>query len=335
MYVCVRCSSVTRFDRIGSPGTQRLKGASVSGDRAGKLVIAIASSALFHLEDSDRIFREQGVESYRRYQRENEDVVLQPGIAFPFIRRLLALNLPDDAPIEVVLLSRNDPDTGLRVMNSIEAHKLGIQRAAFVKGNQPQRYIGAFDANLFLSANEQDVRAALSSGNPAGLVLPSLSDDDGVDAELRIAFDFDGVLADDASELIYREGGLDVFQDHERRNASIASERGPLHSLFQKIAHLQQRDKQRASEDPSYAPRVRIAIITARGAPAHKRVVTSLRAWGVEVDETFFLCGLNKTPILKVFRPHLFFDDQQVHLREAAQVVPCVHVPFGVRNRVA
>ena len=316
-------------------GVCRCKGASVSGDRAGKLVIAIASSALFRLEDADRIYREQGLESYRSYQRANEEVLLEPGIAFPFIRRLLALNLPDDAPIEVVLLSRNDPDTGLRVMNSIEAHKLGITRAAFVQGNQPQRYIGAFEANLFLSANEQDVRAALSSGSPAGLVLPSLSADDGVDEELRIAFDFDGVLADDASESVYRDRGLDAFQDNERRNAAVASEQGPLLGLFQKIARLQQRDRQRANENPSRPTRIRIAIVTARGAPAHKRVVTSLRAWGVEVDETFFLSGRNKTPILKVFKPHLFFDDQQMHLTAAAQVVPCVHVPFGVRNRVA
>ncbi|HTU58190.1 MAG TPA: 5'-nucleotidase, partial [Polyangiales bacterium] len=292
-------------------------------DSADKLVIAIASSALFKLDDADRIFHNEGESSYRKYQREKETIHLQPGIAFPFIRRLLALNLPDDAPIDVVLLSRNDPDTGLRVMNSIEAHKLGITRAAFVKGKDPQRYIGAFNASLFLSANEQDVRAALQLGSPAGLVLESLSDDDGTDDELRIAFDFDGVLADDASETIYRNGGLQVFNDNERQNAGIASDEGPLHGLFHKIARLQQRDKQRARENTNYRTRVRIAIITARGAPAHKRVVTSLREWGIEVDEAFFLAGLRKTAILKVFKPHLFFDDQQVHLKEAAQIVPC------------
>ena len=302
---------------------------------AEKLVIAIASSALFKLDEADRIFQQDGEDRYRTYQRENEHTHLQPGVAFPFIRRLLALNLPNDAPIDVVLLSRNDPDTGLRVMNSIEAHQLGITRAAFVKGKDPQRYIRAFDASLFLSANEQDVRAALQLGSPAGLVLESLSDDDSADDELRIAFDFDGVLANDASETIYRDGGLQVFNDNERQHAGIASEEGPLHDLFHKIARVQQRDKQRARENPSYRTRVRIAIITARGAPAHKRVVTSLRQWGIEVDETFFLAGLRKTAILKVFKPHLFFDDQQVHLKEAAQIVPCVHVPFGVRNRVA
>jgi 5'-nucleotidase len=307
----------------------------VADDIQGKLVIAIASSALFRLDEADRIFQEHGEDSYRTYQRQNEDVHLQPGIAFPFIRRLLALNLPNDAAIDVVLLSRNDPDTGLRVMNSIEAHQLGITRAAFLKGKAPQRYLQAFDASLFLSANEQDVRAALQMGSPAGLVLDSISDDDGTDDELRIAFDFDGVLADDTSETIYREGGLQVFNDNERQRAGIACEEGPLHGLFQKIGRLQQRDKQRSREDTNYHARVRIAIITARGAPAHKRVVTSLREWGIEVDETFFLAGLSKTAILKVFRPHLFFDDQQVHLKDAAQIVPCVHVPFGVRNRVA
>lgn len=307
----------------------------MADNSADKLVIAIASSALFKLDDADRIFREQGEDSYRAYQRKHEDAHLQPGVAFPFVRRLLALNRLDDAPIDVVLLSRNDPDTGLRVMNSIEAYQLGITRAAFVKGKDPQRYIGAFDASLFLSANEQDVRAALELGSPAGLVLESLSDDDSADNELRIAFDFDGVLADDSSEAVFRNAGVQGFNDNERQYADIACEVGPLHGLFHKIARLQQRDKQRARQDPNYQTRVRVAIITARGAPAHKRVVTSLRTWGIEVDEAFFLAGLRKTAILKVFRPHLFFDDQQGHLEEAAQVAPCVHVPFGVRNRVA
>jgi 5'-nucleotidase len=300
-----------------------------------KLVIAIASSALFSLDEADQIFRARGEDAYREYQRKHENDHLKPGIAFAFIQRLLAFNISvADAPVEVVLLSRNDPDTGLRVMNSIQASNLSITRAAFVKGRKPYRYIKAFCASLFLSANEQDVKDAVAMGNPAGLVMDSFLSHDSSDKELRIAFDFDGVLADDVSEAVFKEGGLAAFHQNENEQADVPCGPGPLHELLMKVAALQKREAARAKADPGYERRLRIAIVTARNAPAHKRVVTSLRLWGIEVDETFFLGGLEKTRILGEFKPHIFFDDQQLHLRAAAEVAPCVHVPFGVRNAI-
>lgn len=300
-----------------------------------KLVIATASSALFDLSESDRVFREQGLEPYRKHQRENENVVLGPGVAFPLIRRLLSLNGPaaDDQPIEVVLVSRNDPDTGLRVFKSIQHHGLNITRAAFVNGRPPFRYLHAFNACLFLSANPEDVRNAAMRGAPAGQVFPTEFVDDLADPELRVAFDFDGIIADDSAEAIFRSDGLQAFLDSEAKAAAVPMPAGPLSKLFRELAVLQTRDRKRKESDATYEPRVRVAIMTARNAPAHERVVTTLREWGIEVDEVFFLGGIEKARILEVFRPHIFFDDQLGHVEGARRLVPCAHVPFGVANK--
>lgn len=196
-----------------------------------KLLIAVASSALFDLEESDTIYREQGLEEYRKYQRQCEDAALSPGVAFPLVRRLLRLNkgIPEpDAPVEVVLLSRNDPDTGLRVFNSIESHGLTIRRAAFVGGGNPFRYMDAFNASLFVSANVDDVRNAIESGLPAGRVFPTAFEDTDDDLELRIAFDFDGVVADDSSETVFRAEGLEAYHETEAQLATQPLNRGPL-----------------------------------------------------------------------------------------------------------
>jgi 5'-nucleotidase len=299
-----------------------------------KLVIALASSALFDLSESDRIFRQLGLEKYRQYQRENEKVVLKEGVAFPLIKRLLALNgaNEDDKLVEVVLLSRNDPDTGLRVMKSIQSYKLDITRAAFVSGRTPYRYLDAFNAALFLSANEDDVREAVVRHAPAGKVLPTEFVDDTSESELRIAFDFDGILADDSAEAIFKSSGLAAFHDAEAQAAAEPIPAGPLSRFFREIAKLQQRERHKKVADSKYEPRVRIAIITSRNAPAHKRVVTTLRDWGIEVDEVFFLGGIEKARFLKEFRPHIFFDDQLQHLEGISKMVPSVHVPFGVAN---
>ncbi len=299
-----------------------------------KLVIAVASGALFDLRDSDRVFQEQGLETYRQFQREHQDEILAPGVVFPFIRRLLSLNQKDEQhPIEVILLSRNDPDTGLRVFRSIEHYQLGISRAAFLNGRSPYRYIPAYSASLFLSANRDDVREAIMQGFPAGLVLDSAYVDDPEDAGLRVAFDFDGVLADDESERVYQEThNLNHYHASEREKAAVALNPGPLKELLEKIARIQERERQRASADRHYQPLIRTAIITARNAPAHERLITTLRQWGITVDETFFLGGMDKTRILSVFRPHIFFDDQMVHLDTASGIVPSVHVPFGIAN---
>ena len=293
-----------------------------------KLVVAIASSALFDLGEADQVFKARGEVAYREYQLNHENEVLQPGVAFAFVKRLLSFNLSEeDSPVEVVLLSRNDPDTGLRVFNSIEAHGLDITRAAFLNGSAPFQYIPAFNASIFLSADTQNVEDAIVAGHPAGRVLNSLTSDDSDDVELRVAFDFDGVLADGAAEQVFQAKGLEAFHQSETRLATTPHPAGPLQPLFFKVAKLQALEKKRAKSSTDYESRLKIAIITSRNAPAHERVVTSLRKWGITVDQVFFLGGMEKSRILKIFRPHIFFDDQKVHLKRAQEIAPCVHVP--------
>lgn len=298
-----------------------------------RLVVAVASSALFDLAASDRVFREEGEEAYRRHQREHEDDVLAPGVAFPLVRRLLALNGTgdDEQVVEVVLLSRNDPDTGLRVFNAIEHHGLAISRAAFVKGRNPYLYMSAFNASLFLSANADDVRSAVAKGLPAGQVFPTAFVDD-AEAELRIAFDFDGIIADDSAEAVFKADGLAGFHSSERELALEPLKAGPLQRFFAEVAGLQAKERARQEREAAYQPRLRIAIVTARNAPAHRRVITTLRGWGIQVDEAFFLGGVEKAEILRTFQPHIFFDDQLTHIEGTSQATPSVHVPFGVAN---
>lgn len=301
-----------------------------------KLVVAVSSSALFDLAEADEVFRCRGVEGYRAYQRAHEDMPLGSGSVFPLVRRLLDLNshfAPAEAPVEVVLLSRNDPDTGLRVLRSIAAHGLPMSRAIFLSGRNPFRHARALDASLFLSTHDQDVRAALKAGVPAGRICPGGTVDTDVDHEIRIAFDFDGVLADDASERLYQAEGLDAFHRSEHARAEIPLGAGPLARFGRRVAALQARLAGCRRDGNGMAPVVRTAIVTSRGAPAHTRVVRTLRAWGIAVDEAFFLGGLPKAPVLAELRPHIFFDDQVQHIEAAGAVVPCAHVPFGAINR--
>lgn len=305
-------------------------------DISDKLVIGIASSALFDLSDSDMVFREEGERAYRAYQREHEHDVLPSGVAFPFIRRLLALNsvFKEEKPIEVILFSRNDPDTGQRVFYSIQSYGLDITRGVFLSGASPYTYLKAFNTALFLSENSDDVRKAIDSGHAAGRVLQSSLLDDEESCELRVAFDFDGVIADDSAESVYqKEKSLDDFQRSESEKASEPHHPGPLREFFVRLSRLQQLEHERKDEDPSYQRHIRTAIITARNAPAHERVVTTLREWNVMTDETFFLGGIEKRRVLDIFRPHIFFDDQLTHLEPASEFIPSVHVPFGQINR--
>ena len=307
----------------------------MSYNLADRLVIGIASSALFDLAESGAVFRDEGEESYRRYQEEHVDAPFTPGVAFPFIQRLLSLNdiaSVDDPLVEVIVMSRNDPDTGLRVMRSVAYHKLGISRAIFTQGRSPYLYIPVLNMSLFLSANEDDVRNAIAQNYPAGQVLASAYTDDN-SKELRIAFDFDGVLADDKSEQIFRQHGLQDFQQHEVTNVVTPHSPGPLRDFLANVNKIQKREEQRFCEDDSYSRRVRVSIVTARSAPAHERAVASLKAWGVTVNDAFFLGGIDKGAIMPVLRPHIFFDDQKPHLLSTAQSVPSVHVPFGSNNR--
>jgi 5'-nucleotidase len=302
-----------------------------------KLVIGVASSALFDLSDSHQVYLDEGPEAYRNHQARQRDVILARGVAFPFIRRFLSINrcFPQQAPVEVVLFSRNSPETGLRVMRSIAHYGLDISRAVFMSGKSPYPYLPAFNTALFLSANEEDVKSAIAVDYPAGLVLPSAIADEEDDIELRVAFDFDGVIADDESETVYkRNNDLGEFHAHETLHMARPHQPGPLARMFRKLAMLQQLEHDAQQADPDYRRIVRIAIITARSAPAHERVVTTLGSWGVSADETFFLGGMDKARVLSVFKPHIFFDDQLTHLKSGpGGTIPMVHVPFGVANR--
>ena len=303
-----------------------------------KLVIGVASSALFDLTGSHQVYLDSGPDEYRNFQERNLDVILGKGVAFPFIRRFLNINkcFPRQCPVEVVLFSRNSPETGLRVMRSIAHYGLDISRAAFMTGTAPYPYLPAFNTSLFLSANEDDVTAAIAANYPAGLVLPSRIVDDDDDVELRVAFDFDGVIADDESESVFKQNGLDEFHAHEAKHVARPHQPGPLADMFQQLALMQRMEERMARRDSSYRKVLRIAIITARSAPSHERVVTTLKSWGVSANETFFLGGMDKARVLSVFKPHIFFDDQLSHLTSSpGGTIPMVHVPFGIANRRA
>jgi 5'-nucleotidase len=301
-----------------------------------KLVIGVASSALFDLTGSHQVYLDSGPDEYRNFQERNIDVVLDKGVAFPFIRRFLNINkcFPRQTPVEVVLFSRNSPETGLRVMRSIAHYGLDISRAAFMTGTAPYPYLPAFNTSLFLSANEEDVKAAIEANYPAGLVLPSKIVDDDDDVELRVAFDFDGVIADDEAETVFKKDGLDEFHAHEALHVARPHTPGPLADMFQKLALMQRMEERAQRRDPNYRKILRIAIITARSAPSHERVVTTLKSRGVSANETFFLGGMDKARVLSVFKPHIFFDDQLTHLKSSpGGTIPMVHVPFGIANR--
>ena len=242
-----------------------------------RLVIGVASSAVFDLSESDAIFRSEGEEQYRRYQEQNLDVPLPKGIAYPFIKRLLDLNdlspSSSDPLVEVVLLSRNDPDTGLRVMKTIEHYGLGMTRAIFMQGRSPYEYIPALNIALFLSGHKPDVDAAIGLGHPAGQVLNSKFDDDENDKTLRIAFDFDGVLAGDESESVMQTSGLTAFHDHEVRNVMQPHNPGPLKEFLVRIAKIQSAEESHKKLNPEYQNRIRVSIVTARNAPSHERAL--------------------------------------------------------------
>lgn len=299
------------------------------------LVVGVASSALFDLAESDKIFRTQGEEAYRVFQDKNVARTLPPGVAFEFIRRLLGLNeiSPERQLVEVIVLSRNDPFTGLRVMTSIEAHGLPITRSIFNQGASPYHYVEALNMSLFLSANDDDVREANDQGLPAGRVLGSRSPQrDADDGALRIAFDFDGVLADDESEQVYQSDGIEAFRAHEKAKTGIALQEGRLAKFLRGIHEIQQVEQERARNEQGYQLQLRVAIVTARNAPADKRVVRTLESWGVRVNDAFFLGGIEKSRVLRVLKPHIFFDDQLLHL-DALEDVPSAHIPFGEANK--
>lgn len=290
-----------------------------------KLVVAISSRALFDLDESHQVFEAKGEEEYSRYQISQESVPLLPGVAFSMVRKLLALNTDPSRPrVEVVLVSRNSADTGLRVFNSIRHHGLDISRAAFTRGEPPYRYIASFGAHLFLSANPEDVRGALDAGIAAATILPSGSEDFR-SGQLRIAFDGDAVIFSDEAERIYVEGGLDAFNQNETESSEKPLPGGPFKPFLAALHDIQ-------SDFPVKSSPIRTALITARGAPAHERVIKTLRSWGIRIDEALFLGGKEKGAFLKSFGADIFFDDQIRHCDSAAEYVATGHVPYGVKN---
>jgi 5'-nucleotidase len=294
----------------------------------GKLVVAISSRALFDLEESNRVFEEEGVEAYHRYQLAREDEILAPGIALPLVKKLLALNAlaPVRPRVEVILLSRNTAETGLRIMNSIQHYGFDITRAAFTGGESTYPYVPAFDAHLFLSANGEDVRRALDAGHAAAQILPSnVGQNVEWTDELRIAFDGDAVLFSDEAERVYKKEGLAAFTAAEVEAAKEPLSGGPFKNFLAALHRIQ-------SEYPIDRAPIRTALVTARSAPAHERVVRTLRAWGIRIDEALFLGGLDKGPFLRAFGADIFFDDQHRHVESARKYVAAGHVPFGVAN---
>lgn len=293
-----------------------------------RLIVAISSRALFDLTDSHRVFEAHGVDAYREYQVAHESDILEPGVAFPLVKKLMNLNLvlADRGRVEVILLSRNTSDTGLRILTSAHHYGLDIERAAFTGGESPYRYVSAFGAHLFLSADPVDVKLALDAGCAAATVLPSSAQDAGIDSDqLRIAFDGDAVLFSDEAEQLYRREGLDVFNARESASAHEPLAGGPFKGFLQAIHHLQRLF-------PADAAPLRTALVTARGAPSHERVIRTLRAWGIRIDEALFLGGLGKGGFLKAFDADIFFDDQTDNCESARLHVATGHVPHGVAN---
>lgn len=306
-------------------------------DLSTRLVVGVASSALFDLAQSDSIFRTYGEEAYREYSEKHQNSPLSPGVAFPLIRRLLSLNNlaknGGEPLVEVVILSRNDPETGLRVMSSIEHHGLDMTRGVFMQGKSPYRFCKAFNVSLFLSAEEKDVRDAIAAGLTAGQVIgePAL---DSEGDELRIAFDFDGVLGSDSAErkLIALKNDLDEYSKSEVAEASIPIEEGPLLPFLRGINKIQTIETSLLNADKNYKRRVHVAIVTARNAPNHLRMVQTLKEHKVRVNDAFFMGGMDKYPVLRELRPHIFFDDDIKNFANASNDVPSVHVPYGVKN---
>lgn len=300
----------------------------MSGQLENKLVIAISSRALFDLSESHEVYETDGLKAYADYQIDHEDKLLAPGDAFPLVEKLLKINTlltkAGSPQVEVILLSRNSADTGLRIFNSIQHYGLDITRAAFCGGESPYRYVASFGCHLFLSTHPEDVRQALESGFAAATILSSKAKQS-ANFQLRIAFDGDAVLFSDEAEKIYQQDGLEAFTESEKAAANKPLNGGPFKEFLSALQSIQ------AEFSEGDCP-IRTALITARSAPAHERVIRTLRAWNVRIDESVFLGGLDKGQFLKAFEADVFFDDQEGHCESAREHVATGHVPNGIKN---
>ena len=299
-----------------------------------RLVVGVAPSALFDLRESDAAFKES-LDAYRNYQDAHIDEPLPKGAAFPFIERLLGLNdlspAPDNPLVEVIVLAKDDAVTGLRLMKSLRHYGLKVERAVFTEGKAPYEYIPGLNICLYLSGNHHDVQAAVDCGFPAGVVLGRTAPpDSGADERhgaLRVAFDFDGVIADLEAQQVYDREKLDAFLAYEEARADEPLRPGPLARLVQALGRIQRAEIDKCAVDADYMPRVRLALVTARQAPAHERAIRTLRSWDVHFNDSFFLGGIEKARVLRVLRPHMVFDDQQGHLDPVAREIAAVLVP--------
>jgi 5'-nucleotidase len=292
---------------------------------AGQLVVAISSRALFDFEEENRVFEDGDDRAYMQLQLQRVEQPARPGVAFSLVNKLLAFNSSQQARVEVVILSRNDPVSGMRVFRSAQHYQLPVQRGVFTRGEPPWRYLRPLNANLFLSTNEADVRSALAAGVPAARVFPESARASAAHPdEVRIAFDGDAVLFSDEAERVYQAQGLDAFQSHERDRAATPLAPGPFKPLLEALHRLQR--------EPASGMRLRTALVTARSAPAHERAIRTLMDWQIEIDEAMFLGGLPKGTFLREFEPDFFFDDQTGHIENAALHVPAGHVASGISN---
>jgi 5'-nucleotidase len=291
----------------------------------GRLVVAISSRALFDFEDENRVFEARDDRAYMQLQLQRLEQPARAGVAFSLVNKLLAFNEAASRPVEVVILSRNDPVSGMRVFRSCQHYGLPIERGVFTRGQSPWRYLRPLNAHLFLSTNEADVRSALGAGVPAARVYPhSARASSAHPNEVRIAFDGDAVLFSDESERVFQRDGLAAFQSHERERAETPLAAGPFKPLLDALQRLQ--------HNPAATMRLRTALVTARSAPAHERAIRTLMDWHIDVDEAMFLGGLPKGEFLREFEPDFFFDDQTGHIESAAEHVPAGHVAAGVVN---
>ena len=291
----------------------------------GQLVVAISSRALFDFEEENRVFEAGDDRAYMQLQLQRVEQPALPGVAFSLVNKLLAFNHAHKPLVEVVILSRNDPVSGLRVFRSAQHYGLSVQRGVFTRGQPPWRYLRPLAANLFLSTNEADVRSALIAGVPAARVFPESARASAAHPDqVRIAFDGDAVLFSDEAERVFQDQGLDAFQSHESARAGTPLAPGPFKPLLEALHRLQR--------ESGAGMRLRTALVTARSAPAHERALRTLASWQIEVDEAMFLGGLPKGSFLREFEPDFFFDDQTGHVLDAVPHVPSGHVASGLVN---
>ncbi len=289
-----------------------------------KLVVGISSRALFNLEAENDIFEKDGLDAYAKYQIEHENDILLPGTAFTLIKALSSLTKDGEPLTEVIVMSRNSADTSLRIFNSIKSYGLNISRAVLAGGANIAPYLSAFKTDLFLSASEVDVQQAVNGGIAAGIICTPADfkiDPNKPTTQIKIAFDGDAVIFSDEAERVFQSEGLEAFTTHEEKNAKSPLPEGPFAKFLKTLSYIQ-------SEYTEEEMPIRTALVTARNAPAHERVIRTLRAWKVRIDEAFFLGGISKSEVLKAFGADIFFDDQKAHIDPASKLVPAARVPY-------